>query len=45
MVEIHKPANVKVIDEIWVDMSEDENGKNGRQRLTVERPRRAIMVP
>jgi hypothetical protein len=45
MVEIHKPPNVKVIDEIWVGMSEDENGKNGRQRLTVERPRRAIMVP
>jgi hypothetical protein len=45
MVEIHQPLNVKVIDEIWAGMSEDENGKNGRQRLTVERPRRAIMVP
>jgi hypothetical protein len=34
MVEIHKPPNVKVIDEIWVGMSEDEVGKNGRQRLS-----------
>jgi hypothetical protein len=33
MVEIHEPPNVKVID----GMSEDEDGKNGRQRLTVER--------
>ena len=34
MVEIHKPPNVKVIDEIWVGMSEAEDGKNGRQRLS-----------
>jgi hypothetical protein len=33
MVEIHEPPNVKVID----GMSEDEDGKNGHQRLTVER--------
>jgi hypothetical protein len=34
MVEIHQPPNVNVIDEIWVGMSEDEDGKNGRQRLS-----------
>ena len=34
MVEIHKPANIKVTDEIWVGMSEDEEGKNLRQRLS-----------
>jgi hypothetical protein len=44
MVEIHKPPNVKVIDEIWVGMSEDENGKNGRQRLTVERERHRVLA-
>ena len=33
MVEIHEPPNVKVID----GMSENEDGKNGCQRLTVER--------
>ena len=33
MIEIHQPLNVKVID----GMPEDEDGKNGRQRLTVER--------
>jgi hypothetical protein len=37
MVEIHKPPNVKVIVEIWVGMSGDEDGKNGHRRLTVER--------
>jgi hypothetical protein len=37
MVEIHKPPNFKIIDEIRVGMSEDEDGKNGRPRLTVER--------
>jgi hypothetical protein len=35
MIEIHQPPNVKVID----GMSEDEDGKNGRQRLTVARER------
>jgi hypothetical protein len=34
MAEIHKPPNVKVIDEIWVGVSEDEDGKNGRRRLS-----------
>jgi hypothetical protein len=34
MVETHNPPNVKVIDEIWVGVSEDENGKNGRRRLS-----------
>lgn len=29
MVEIRKPANVKVIDEVWIGMSEDADGKNG----------------
>jgi len=33
MIEIHQPLNVKVID----GMPEDEDGKNGCQRLTVER--------
>ena len=33
MVEIHKPPNLKIIDEIWVGMSEDEDGKNGRAKL------------
>jgi hypothetical protein len=28
MVEIHKPPNIKVIGEIWVGVSEDEDGKN-----------------
>jgi hypothetical protein len=32
MVEIHQPPNVKVIDEIWVGVSDAENGENGRQR-------------
>jgi hypothetical protein len=41
MVEIHEPPNVKVID----GMSEDEDGKNGRQRLTVERePHRVLAM-
>jgi hypothetical protein len=34
MAEIHKPPNVKVIDEIWVGMSEawlgDERGRDER---------------
>jgi hypothetical protein len=34
MVEIHQPPNVKVIDEIWVGMSEawlgDERGRDDR---------------
>jgi len=34
MVEIHQPPNVKVIDEIWVGVSEDENGR--------QRPSRAV---
>jgi hypothetical protein len=29
MVEIHKPPNTKLIDAIYVGMSEDENGFNG----------------
>jgi hypothetical protein len=29
MVEIHKPPNTKLIDVIYVGMSEDENGFNG----------------
>ena len=33
MIEIHQPPDVKIID----GMSEDEDGKNGRQRLSVER--------
>jgi len=41
MVEIHEPPNVKVID----GMSENEDGKNGRQRLTVERePHRVLAM-
>ena len=40
MVEIHEPPNVKVID----GMSEDEDGKNGRQRLTVERQPHQVLV-
>ena len=37
MVESHHSLNVKVTDEIWVSVSEDENGENGRQR-----PRRVV---
>jgi hypothetical protein len=44
MVEIHQPPNVKVIDEIWVGMSEDEDGKNGRRRLTVEREPQEVLA-
>jgi hypothetical protein len=41
MIEIYQPPNVKVID----GMSEDEDGKNGRQRLTVERePHRVLAM-
>ena len=28
-MEIHKPPNVKVIDEVYVGLSEDKNGLNG----------------
>jgi hypothetical protein len=40
MVEIHEPPYVKVID----GMSEDEDGKNGCQRLTVERERHRVLA-
>jgi hypothetical protein len=40
MVEIHEPPNVKVIDGI----SENEDGKNGRQRLTVERQPHQVLA-
>jgi hypothetical protein len=40
MIEIHQPPNVKVID----GMSEDEDGKNGRQRLTVEREPHQVLA-
>ena len=40
MVEIHEPPNVKVID----GMSENEDGKNGRQRLTVERQPHQVLA-
>lgn len=29
MVEIHKPPNERVIDCVWVGLSEDADGKNG----------------
>ena len=28
-MEIHKPPNEKVIDEVWIGLSEDKDGKNG----------------
>jgi hypothetical protein len=40
MIEIHQPPLVKVID----GMPEDEDGKNGRQRLTVERERHRVLA-
>ena len=40
MVEIHEPPNVKVID----GMSENEDGKNGSQRLTVERQPHQVLA-
>jgi hypothetical protein len=44
MLEIHQPPNVKVIDKIWVGISEDEDGKNGRRRLTVEREAQEVLA-
>jgi hypothetical protein len=29
VVEIRTPPNVRVIDEVWVGLSEDKDGKNG----------------
>ena len=41
MIEIHQPPNVKVID----GTPEDEDGKNARQRLIVERePHRVLAM-
>jgi hypothetical protein len=28
-MELHKPPNERVIDEVWIGMSEDADGKNG----------------
>jgi hypothetical protein len=40
MVEIHEPPNLKVID----GMSENEDGKNGRRRLTGEREPHQVLA-
>ncbi len=29
MVRAHKPPNEKIIDEVWVGLSEDPEGRNG----------------
>jgi hypothetical protein len=36
LVEIHKPPNTKVIDTIYVGMSEDKNGYNGIIATVIE---------
>jgi hypothetical protein len=42
MVEIHKPPNVKVIDEIWGGMSEHEDGQEWAPKTEPGGPRKTI---